>query len=267
METLEFRTPKRAREEQPIPVTLCGEELVVQRPKDAVLYFAATAIGADVPEPDRAMAVIQFLSGTLGLVDRKRFIDRAIDPADPVDLGATVQLVGGLLERWNAWPARGRVEPLVVEADPAPVTGEPVHIVNEDLELDLVAHPPKDLVLMFVAAALATGANEGQQAWSVGIFLDAALERADRDVVARRMRDHDDDLDLEHIAEIVQHLIERWSPKANRAARRDAARAKGRGSAKAVAGARGGTRAVTAGGRVGAAKKTTTAAARGRGRG
>lgn len=221
-ETLTFQTPARRRDEQAIPVELCGEAFTVKRPKDAVIYFASQVVGSDIGDADRAMAVLQFIDSTLEPVDRKRYFDRVIDRADPVDLRASLDLVGGLLERWNAWPADGQVEPLVVDTAPVSTVGEVINIVNDELELDVDAHPPKDIVLLFVSASMATGANLGQQAWAIGLFLDAALDPGDALIISHRMRHGDDDLDLDHIAEIVQELVNRWAPRRNRAERRAA---------------------------------------------
>lgn len=225
MDTLTFTSTRRTRSEQAVPVSLCGEDITVRRPKDAVLYFAQTIIGDTVSDADRAMAVLQFIEGTLDPLDRKRFFDRIIDRADPIDLQAVTSLVGGLLDRWNDWPADGKVEPLEIEGDePTPVPGGPVQVVNKDLELEFTVHPPKDIVLLIVSTAMATGANLGQQAWAVGLFLDAALDAVTAMLVSRRMRSNQDDLDLEDIAEIVKELIGRWAPRTNRAQRRARAR-------------------------------------------
>lgn len=224
MDTLTYTTPARTRDPQPIPVTWCGEDLTITRPKDSVLYFATTVTASDIDESDRALAMIQFLDGTLTPDQRKRFFRRVLDREDPINARATIALVQGLTERWAKWPANGDVEPLIIEQQPSMVLGEPVEIVHEGLDLAVVAHPPKDLVLFYVGASVATTATEGQQAWAVGMFLDASLDPADSYVISRRLRDRDDDLDLRHISEIVADLIHRWTPKANRAQRRAAAR-------------------------------------------
>lgn len=224
METLSFSTPARTRAEQPIPVTWCGEELVIRRPKDSVLFFGAE-IGAD-DAADQAAALIDFLDGTLDPAQRKRFFDRIRDREDPINIATTGALVDGLMQRWNNWPDDDQVEPLVIEPTPTPVVGSDVRVLHEDLDLDVVAHPPKDIVRALVGSALATTATVAQQAWVLGLFLDAALDPADAMVIARRLRSRDDDLDLHHIAEIVADLVERWAPTANRAERRAAARAR-----------------------------------------
>ncbi len=224
METLipSFTTPSRPRADQPITVTWCGENLVIRRPKDSVLYFA-TALGSEI-EQDQAAALVDFLDGTLTPDQRKRFFDRVRDRDDPINLATTSALVDGLLVRWNNWPEDDQVEPLVIDPVPAPVIGSDIRVPIEELELDLVAHPPKDIVLFLMASTLAVTSTVAQQAWMLGLFLDAALDPADAMVIARRLRSRDDDLDLHHVGVIVSDLVEKWLPRANRAERRAAAR-------------------------------------------
>lgn len=225
MDTLTYSTPARTRDPQPIPVTWCGQDLTVTRPKDAVLYFASTVTASDIDESDRALALVQFLDGTLTAEQRKRFFDRVLDRDDPINARSTIALVRGLTERWAKWPASGEVEPLVVEPQPDMVLGDPVTVVHDALDLEFVAHPPKDIVLFYVASSIATTASAGQQAWAIGMFLDASLDSSDSHAVSRRLRDRDDDLDLQHVSEIVADLITRWVPdRPNRAQRRAAAR-------------------------------------------
>jgi hypothetical protein len=225
-ETLTFTTPKRKRLSQPVEVDLCGEQFTVERPKDAVLYFAQAVIGDSVGEADRAAAVLQFLNSTLEPMQRQRYFERCIAEDDPVDLRATMSLVGGLTERWADYPETGHPEPVIVEATADDGNDvETVEIVNDDLNLYFTAHRPKDVILLFAAASLGIGSNLGQQSWAVGLFLDAALTPQDALVVAMRMRNQQDDLDLADVAEIVSALAQRWAPQVmNREQRRAAAR-------------------------------------------
>jgi hypothetical protein len=225
VETLTFTTATTKRRRQPLTVEFCGETITLQRPKDAVMFFSGVTIADMVADADRAAAILQFLQSVFEPADRHRFFERALDRDDPVNMRACLDLVAGAVEAWTNWPATGTPEPLVVEAAASDQAGEPVSVVHKDLGLELVCTPPKDLVLLFVTASLATGSRSGQLAWAVGLFLDAALTPADRMVVAQRMRNPDDDLDLDHIADIVKDLTEHWVPKpANRATRRAANR-------------------------------------------
>ncbi|HEX2298628.1 MAG TPA: hypothetical protein VHH34_08945 [Pseudonocardiaceae bacterium] len=241
-ETLTFTTAKRKRRTQPVDVELCGERWTVQRPKDAVLYFAQTAIADLVGEADRASALLQFLNSVLEPVQRHRYFERCLDRDDPVDLQATLKLIGGLVDRWTNWPAAGNPEPVVIEpTDEDELTEQPapVRVVNEDLGLEFEAHAPKDIILLIVTAALGTGANLGQQSWAIGLFLDASLRPADQLMISMRMRSTGDDLDLEDIAEIVSELAQKWAPApTNRQERRKAARQTAR-KAAATRGGRG----------------------------
>lgn len=231
-ETLTFTTPAKARLSQPVPVTLCGEEFVVQRPKDSVLYFAQTVVAGDVVGPDRAGAVLQFLNAALDAQDRYRYFLRVIDRDDPVDLQATLHMLGELAQRWGNWPNTGDPEPVVVPVRDRPEPPAPVRVVHQSLGLDFEAHAPKDAAQLFVSASMATGANPGQQAWAVGLFLDASLRPEDALLISARMRDTQDDLDLGDMAEIVTELVGRWDLGTNRAARRAANRVPARRGAR-----------------------------------
>lgn len=224
METLSFTTPARTRAEQPVEVDLCGDTFTVRKPKQAVLYFAQAIIGDTVSDADRAMSLLQFLDAGLSPIDRKRFFDRCLDRDDPVNLQASLDMLNGLVDRWNNWPAKGKPAKVVIKPNSTTPVGEAVELVHEDLDLRFTAHPVKDIVMMIVQASMAAGANVGQQAWAVGLFLDAALDPADAFIVARRMRNPDDDLDLEHIAEMVQSLLAKWNGKPGNRAERRAAR-------------------------------------------
>lgn len=223
METLSFTTPARTRTRHTVDVDLCGERMTVERPKAAVLFFAAQMAGSDVVDVDRAMSAKSFLDSALTDPDRKRFYDRVIDRADPVDIDAFLDLVDGLVARFSSTNTDTSV--LVIDPTPGETSGEPVKIVNDDLDLEVIAHPPKELVRLFVRASLATGANAGQQAWAVAFFLDSALDPGDRDVVSRRLAHPGDLLDLEDIIDIVNEVNSYWSegPR-NRADRRAAAK-------------------------------------------
>lgn len=224
--TLSFSTPARQRVHEPVEVVLCGEEMTLQRPKDAVLYFAQVVAGDSVGAADRAYSLVQFLNSLFDETDRKRFFERILDRDDPVHLQETVELVAGVLDRWANYPAKGSPEPVVVEPFEHDDPPEPVWVVHEDLDLRFEACPPKDIVSLFAAGSLGAGVSSAQEAWAIGLFLGAALDHQDEMMVAHRMRSPHDDLDLEHVAEIVSELAQRWAPGArNREQRRAAARA------------------------------------------
>lgn len=224
MDTLSYSTPAKRRDPQPITVDWCGETLTIRRPKDSVLYFASVVTATDVSEPDRAAAMFDFLNGTLEPDQRKRFFTRVLNRDDPINAATTIALIGHLFDTWHNWPGQPP-DTIVIEEQPGTALGDSVQVEHPDLDLDVNAHPPKDIVLFFVASSLATTATVGQQAWSIGLFLDASLDAADSLLISQRLRDRNDDLDLHHISEIVGDLIARWSPQTNRAQRRAAARA------------------------------------------
>lgn len=226
MEQLTFTTPAKRHEDQPVPVDWCGEHLTVRRPKDTVLYFASPIGDASSAGPDQAAAMFQFLDDTLEPDQNKRFYDRTLDRDDPINEATTIALIRGLLERWNDWPGDEHVTPLVIEPVEARIVGEPVNVHHSELDLDVVAHPPKDIVMDLVSSVIAKTTGPGQQAFAIGMFLDASLEAADAWDIARRRRDRADGLDLNHLSEIVADLLSHWAPRpANREQRRAAARA------------------------------------------
>lgn len=239
MTTLTFDTPTtRRRDPQPIPVDLCGEQFTVHRPKDTVLYFAGGISADTASDSDRAMGMLQFLDGTLDPEQRHRFFERCRDRDDPVDMDVTLRLVTGLLQQWTDWPADGDPDPVVIEpADESTPRAEPVTIDHPSFDLEFQAHQPKDIILVFTTAALAATAGIGQQAWAMGMFLDACLDPADSVIVSHRMRDANDDLDLEHVSEIVQRLLGHWNPEpANRQQRRAAAKTNSRSGTNKTSG-------------------------------
>jgi hypothetical protein len=220
---LEFTTPKRNREARPVSVDLCGHELVLHRPKDTTLYFASQISADTASDGDRAMAILQFVEGVLDPVTRKSFWDWAI--AGDINLTAVMEMIGAALERWTDWDP-SNTDAIQIDYTDGPWQPQPVEIVNQDLGIHWTCSPPSDLIVACVAASLATGADVGQQAWGIGIFLDAALSPADAMVTARRMRQIDDELELGDIAEIVNALLEQWRPPTNREQRRERAKRK-----------------------------------------
>jgi len=220
---LEFNTPKRSREERPIQVDLCGHELTLHRPKDAVLYFASQITADTASDGDRAMAILSLVEGVLDAQTRKSFWDWAIKGT--INLTAVMEMTGAALTRWQHWDAKN-LEPIRITFTPSAWTPEPIQVTNEDLGIDWLCTPPSDLIVACVAASLGTGASDGQQAWGIGIFLDATLSALDGMVVAQRMRKRDDDLEIQDIAEIVTGLLQEWRPPntTNRTQRRAAAK-------------------------------------------
>lgn len=215
-EVIEFTTPKaRTRETIATKVTLCGEDLYARRPKDAVLFFAQSALSEVASDSDRAMSMLQILDAACDTVARHRILERACDRKDPVTAQAVYQMIEALTERWSPETKTPADHPVVINPseDSAPRV-DAVRIVNDDLGLDLVCHPPKDIILHITSSGLATGANQGQQAWCVLLFLDAALSKADAIHLSQRMRRPNDPLDLEALMSIIETLMQRWYPEA-----------------------------------------------------
>src|SRR5690606_17755205 len=91
--------------------------------------------------------------------------------------------------------------------------GEPVRVVNDDLGLDLVFSPPKDIAIMIFAATASSTEDWGQQ-WACEYFLDATLGRGEAMALKRRLRmpSSGDLIDVAHLDPIIEALLERWSP-------------------------------------------------------
>lgn len=210
------------------PVDLGGETLTFHRPKDGTLFFTQSAIADTANDADRWLAGLRFLEATLKPQDRKRFLDRACDRDDNLTAGMFWETIGQLLRRWD--PASKVPPGTVLRIDPVPdgVQGQrPVRIVDDNLALDFVAHPPKDIILGITASAIGAGASTGQQAWCITLFLDGALDPAVALELSYRLNSpaySNDPLELGHLFEIIRKLIERWYsgevPRPNRAARR-----------------------------------------------
>jgi hypothetical protein len=218
---IEFSSPvRKARQARPITVDLYGKhEIVLQRPKDAVLFFASVAGADNASSGDRAAAIIQFVNGATEPVQQQKFWQLAI--RGELNLQATVDLITAATTRWQHWDAKNTA-PIRITWTPSAAEYEPVEVVNEDLDLHLVCTPPTDLILTCVAASMASSASEADQAWGIGMFLDAALSPADGMVVSQRLRSLNGDLELEDVGEIVTRLIDVWKPTSNRDGRRAA---------------------------------------------
>lgn len=237
VETLEFTTPTtRTRDAHPITVDHLGDELTIRRPKDWVLLSAQTAMAENITDTERALAIVQFLLGTLGQQGYARYLNRTLDRDDPVNFATTIELIAGLLDRWGNYTPETAA--FTVEPQPRDIHGEPARVVNDDLAIDLEFHPPKDVALMIFAATATSTEDYGQQ-WAVEYFVDATLTRTEAMTLKRRLRmpNDGDPLDVEHLDPIMESLLTRWQPvdpnmPANREQRR--AQSKKTGSAKST---------------------------------
>lgn len=226
-ETIEFSTPDRDRKVVKTPVNLCGVEYTVTKPKDAAMFFIGSSYSESSTDADRTMALIQFVEATHTKSDYSRFLERCCDRDDPLRLKSAYKLMEELLShRWSADSKIPSSTPVVVEPD-ADVLGvdlKPIRIRNEDLGLDLVCHPPKDIALAVVASSMATGASDQQKSFALRFFLDASLDKHVAIRLMRRWLDPLDGLDIPELEEISQALMERWYPegvvKGNRKSRR-----------------------------------------------
>lgn len=226
--TFEFTTPAADRDPQTITVDLVGDLHELDRPKDWALTNVGTILADDVPHDARAQAILRYVHGVLGADGHERLLERALDRGDNLNLTALLDFIGRSAERWNDYNAATNT-PIRVTSDDPGIVGEPVRLVNRHLDLDVTAEPPKDLVLMVLAASAGRGVVASQR-WAVEFFLQAILPFDAMRTITHRLTSKNDPLDVEHLDPMVSQLVEHWStaldvtPPANRAERRAAAR-------------------------------------------
>ena len=225
VETVDFSTPTREREIVKTPLTLCGETYEVIRPKDAALFFLSAAYSDSGTDADKAMTLVQWVEATHTEQDHARFLQRCCDREDPLRLASAYKMIEELMQRWDHKNKTPASKPVVIKEEkdllepPAPV-----RIKNDDLNLDLMCYPPKDIALAIVSSSLATNASEQQKSYGLRFFLDAALDKPVATWLMKRWLNPLDDLDLPELEEISAALMQRWYPegsiKQNRSQRR-----------------------------------------------
>lgn len=210
METFEFTTPDLAtRDPQAITVDLVGQQLELSRPKDWVLSNVATIMADDVPNDRRAQAILRYLLGALGEDNYAAFLSRTLDRADPINLRAILDFIVQSWNRWNDYNPRNN--PLITIGATNPGhEPEPIRLVNRDLNLDVAARPPKDLVIMIVAACATRSTSSGHR-WAIEYFLEACVEDTDFIHLNQRLNSANDPIDIEHLDPIISELIDKWS--------------------------------------------------------
>lgn len=232
VEHIEFTTPTdRKRELIRTELDLVGVTYKVTKPKDASLFFLSSVLADTSNQADAWLQALHFIEDTFDPVGRKDFYERACNRDDLLTSGAIFEGLGALIDQWGAKTKAAQQKPIKVEAHPNMVPNDlpELRIANEELEFDLKFSPPKDVMLGITSAAIGVGASQEMQAKSVMLFLDATLPRKDRMVLAHRLRDRYDELDLLDLIEIVKTLTARWYPEpimGNRKARRAAAAAR-----------------------------------------
>lgn len=178
METFEFTTPTVAtRDPQTLTIDLCGEELRLDRPKDWILTNVGTIFSDDVTDDARAQAMLRYLLGTLDENGYERLLHRSLDRDDNLNLAALLEFINTTWTRWSDTNTHNPT-PIVIRSDDPGIRGYPVQVRNTDLGIDLIAQPPKDLVMMIVAACATRSSSAGHR-WAIEYFLEAVLDRDD----------------------------------------------------------------------------------------
>lgn len=232
-DVVEFATKRTAKDREKsrragkVKVDLVGVEYELLRPKDFRLFAFSGATSANASEADTFYQIIRLVDEIFDPIDRKSFYNRACDRDDPLTQEAVFALLEELSDRWGATTDAAASRPVTIKAYPSLTPGlKPVHIKAPDLGeegLDMVFHPPKDILLGMVASVLSASADDQAMAWAVGLFLDGALDMGQRRLLERRLHTRYGDLDLEDLLDLVNTLMERWHPEdkgPNRQARR-----------------------------------------------
>lgn len=72
---------------------------------------------------------------------------------------------------------------------------------------EITATRPKAASFVFLANVGGSGHNWGDQMIEMGRFVEACLPKADREHVAARLRDPDDDFDFDDVTDIFRYLM------------------------------------------------------------
>ena len=100
-------------------------------------------------------------------------------------------------------------EALIFTTEPKTSTVPDVPFTLDDREY--TAHAPKKAAWGILAQAMANpGRADGFQAALT--FLDACLELPERMHLEQRLRNRDDDLDIDDLLQVVEALLEVWEP-------------------------------------------------------
>lgn len=220
---------------EPIHLTLCGEDMTIHRPKTMALLAARQAtdntVDADYPDdPDaaeraRADAMLSFLTATFRRAGMLRFLHRAADRNDPIDVDEMFEAVRQCVELWDDYPDHGTPSVVVTPStDPEPP--RPIlRLVVDTHDIDIEAYPPKRLLLMIVAGIVSKPELAAERLAIERLF-SGILNPDDAEWLQRRidMPDDMDTLDIEHLDQPINDLIGTWfndeHVPANRAERR-----------------------------------------------
>lgn len=94
-------------------------------------------------------------------------------------------------------------------------------IVEEPFELDgesFVARKPKDSILIYLTAAASDNATDADRMYAVMQFINGCLTPAAQARIQSRLRDYDDDLELDDLVDLMEDLAEKFGAEKRRAA-------------------------------------------------
>lgn len=239
METFTLDTPTSSRSDNPVQLVLCGEEMTVNQPKQMAILSARTATSpmleseyGDDADRVRANSVLGFVMNTFRMEGYSRFLDRALDANDPLDLDELYRAMEQLVNRWDDYDPQNN-PPVVINPSGQTRELEQARMVLNDAGIDVIATRPKALLLMLVSA-LSLSSDMQAEKIAIERFLEATLYPEDAQSIIRRLNlpDDIDSLDIEHLDPVITRMIEHWFPSeqdvpvpANRDERRAAANA------------------------------------------
>lgn len=89
-------------------------------------------------------------------------------------------------------------------------------IVEEPFELDgerFTARKPKDSILIYLTAAASENASDADRMYAVMQFINGCLTPAAQARIQARLRDYDDDLELDDLVDLMNDLAEKFGGK------------------------------------------------------
>lgn len=219
METFTLDTPSSNRSDNPVQLVLCGEELTVNQPKHMAILSARTATSpmlnaeyGDDADRVRANSVLSFVMNTFRMEGYTRFLDRALDDNDPLDLDELYRAMEQLVTRWDSYDPQNN-PPVVINPSGQAREPEQVRMVLDAANIDVIATRPKALLLMLVSA-LSLSSDMQAEKIAIERFLEATLYPEDAQAIIRRLNlpDDLDNLDIEHLDPVISQMIDHWFP-------------------------------------------------------
>lgn len=210
----EFQTPAvDRRDPQTITLSLCGETLTVDRPKQWTLGQAKVIDDDSIPLQQRGQALAEFVTGSFDSDGWERLVARAADRSDPLNLASYTDAVNAMVSRWAEWDNTPQPHtPITIEPRGGNgLLGEPVTVSYPALDLEMVhVEPPKDLFVLAMYAVASRGSGSGAL-WVVDQMMANTFPADAYEHIMSRLHDRSDSVDVEHIDPMFSQLLEHWT--------------------------------------------------------